>query len=256
LDVEWLERELGSHVVRIERIQSLWNGYGELNRVVLATKPVIVKWARPPRHAAAKRASYANELAFYQQLRPTSRVPRLLASRVTDEWILVLEDLDAAGYPRRSDAANGRDLEAVLRWLAELHVQFLGTAWPMRGTYWHLDARRDELAASDNPVLRRTAPDLDARLKAAKFQTLVHGDAKDENFCFSTDHRVAAVDFQYVGYGPGIVDIAYLLHGRSDEADALDAYCRLLPREIASEWRALYPTAQRDFERFLAGWRR
>lgn len=242
--------------MRIERIQSLWNGYGELNRVVLASGPVIVKWARPPSHATAKRASYANELAFYQQLRPMSRVPKLLASRVTDEWVLVLEDLDAAGFPRRTAAASGRDLDTVLRWLADFHMQFLGTEWPMRGTYWHLDARREELAAVDNPVLRRTAPELDARLKTAKFQTLVHGDAKDENFCFSTDHRVAAVDFQYVGYGPGVVDVAYLLHGRRDWSIALDAYCRLLPREVATEWRALYPIAQRDFERFLAGWRR
>jgi aminoglycoside/choline kinase family phosphotransferase len=256
LDVAWLEHELGSHVVRIERIQSLWNGYGELNRVVLETGPVIVKWARPPSSATAKRASYANELAFYERVRPTSRVPKLLASRVTDEWMLVLEDLDAAGFPRRTAAASGRDLDAVLRWLAELHVQFLGTSWPMRGTYWHLDARRDELAAIDNPILRRTASELDARLQTAKYQTLVHGDAKDENFCFSTDHRVAAVDFQYVGYGPGIVDVAYLLHGRSNSSLALDAYCRLLPSEVAEEWRALYPIAQRDFERFLAGWRR
>lgn len=242
--------------MRIERIQSLWNGYGELNRVVLESGPVIVKWARPPTNATAKRASYANELAFYEQLRPTSRVPKLLASRVTDEWLLVLEDLDAAGFSRRTDAANGADLDAVLRWLAEFHLQFLGAAWPARGTYWHLDARRDELASIDNPILRRTAPDLDARLKAAKLQTLVHGDAKDENFCFSADHRVAAVDFQYVGYGAGIVDIAYLLYGRSDAADALDRYCSLLPTELAAESRVLYPVAQRDFERFLAGWRR
>lgn len=242
--------------MRIEHIQSLWNGYGELSRVVLESGPVIVKWARPPREAIAKRASYANELAFYQQLRPTSRVAKLLASRVTDEWLLVLEDLDAAGFNRRTETATGKDLDAVLAWLAEFHTQFLGTSWPARGTYWHLDARRHELGAIEDPVLRGTAPDLDARLATARFQTLVHGDAKDENFCFSDDHRVAAVDFQYVGWGPGIVDVAYLLHGRSNWAIALDTYCRLLPAHVASEWRALYPIAKRDFERFLAGWRR
>jgi hypothetical protein len=136
-------------------------------------------------------------------------------------------------------------------------VHYFDLNWD-RGQRWYRAhfPRRDELAAIDNPVLRRTAPDLDARLKAARFQTLVHGDAKDENFCFSTDHRVAAVDFQYVGYGPGIVDIAYLLYGRDDWSTALDAYCQLLPSEVASEWRALYPIAQRDFERFLVGWRR
>lgn len=244
--------------MRVERIQSLWNGYGELNRVVLETGPVIVKWARPPREATAKRASYANELKFYQTIRPSSRVPKLLASRVTpdEDWLLVLEDLDAAGFHRRTDAAHGKDLEAVLHWLAEFHVQFLGRPWPARGTYWHLEARREELAAIEDPVLRGVAPELDARLATARFQTLVHGDAKDENFCFSADHRVAAVDFQYFGYGPGIVDIAYLLHGRSEWSTALDTYCHLLPGDVATEWRALYPIACRDFERFLAGWRR
>lgn len=243
--------------MRTEHIQSLWQGYGELNRVVLENRSVVVKWARPPTSAIAKRASYANELAFYQTLRPTVRVPELLAALSTDdEWLLVLEDLDAAGFARRTDAASDQDLDAVLTWLAQFHIQFLGAAWPARGTYWHLDARRHELAAVQDPVLRRTAPDLDARLASARFQTIVHGDAKDENFCFSADHRVAGLDFQYVGFGPGIVDVAYLLYGRSDESAALDRYLTQLPADVASEWRVLYPTARRDFQRFLAGWRR
>lgn len=243
--------------MRTEHIQSLWQGYGELNRLVLDTRSVVVKWARPPTTASAKRASYANELAFYRSLRPSVRVPELLAAHSTDdEWLLVLEDLDAAGFARRTVAANGPDLDAVLMWLAQFHVQFLGAKWPLRGTYWHLEARRDELAAIEDPILRRTAPDLDRRLASARFQTIVHGDAKDENFCFTSDHRVAGLDFQYVGVGPGIVDVAYLLHGRSDERAALERYLQQLPADVASEWRVLYPTARRDFERFLAGWRR
>lgn len=244
-------------IVRTEHIQSLWQGYGDLVRVVLETGPVVVKWARPPSSAIAKRASYANELAFYRSLRPAVRVPTLLTARATDdEWLLVLEDLDAAGFTRRTDTTNARDLDAVLTWLAQFHVQYLGASWPARGTYWHLEARRHELAAVDNPVLRATAPELDARLASARFQTIVHGDAKDENFCFTADHRVAGLDFQYVGHGPGVVDVAYLLYNRSDESRALERYLRQLPAEIATEWRALYPTARRDFERFLAGWRR
>jgi aminoglycoside/choline kinase family phosphotransferase len=243
--------------VRTEHIQSLWQGYGDLTRVVLETGPVVVKWAHPPTTATAKRASYANELAFYQSLSPSVRVPTLVTSRATDdEWLLVLEDLDAAGFVRRTDAAHAADLDAVLTWLAQLHTQYLGARWPVRGTYWHLEARRHELAAIEDPVLRATASDLDARLASAQFQTIVHGDAKDENFCFTADHRVAGLDFQYVGYGPGIVDVAYLLYGRSDEDSALERYLRQLPAEVAREWRVLYPTARRDFERFLAGWRR
>jgi hypothetical protein len=55
-------------------------------------------------------------------------------------------------------------------------------------------------------------------------------------------------------------DVAYLLHGHADSH--LDTYFRQLRRAgpcnvdaIEEEWRALYPIAQRDFRRFLAGWR-
>ena len=66
------------------------------------------------------------------------------------------------------------------------------------------------------------APELDRRLRAARFQTLVHGDAKPANFCFDARRgAVAAVDFQYVGGGCGMKDVAYLLSGeREDKADA------------------------------------
>ena len=72
-------------------------------------------------------------------------------------------------------------------------------------------------------------------------------------------------NFQYTGHGPGIVDVAYLLHGR--DTAALDAYFVHLRHALSqrvdcddgsaieAEWRELYPVAVRDFERFLAGWR-
>ena len=138
--------------------------------------------------------------------------------------------------------------------------------WPI-GTYWHLATRTDELAAIRDPALRALAPVLDAQLTAARFQTLVHGDAKEANFCFSRDGRtVAAVDFQYVGRGCGIKDVAYLLHGHPPAAiaAALDRYFAHLRAALAAdtdadaleaEWRALFPIAQHDLQRFLAGWR-
>jgi Ser/Thr protein kinase RdoA (MazF antagonist) len=147
----------------------------------------------------------------------------------------------------------------------------MGTA-PQRlwdvGTYWHLDTRREELAGIDDARVRAAAPELDRALRQARHQTLVHGDAKPANFCFTRDgRRVAAVDFQYVGGGPGVRDVAYLLHGssRADESRALDAYFSMLRAALANdadanaiedEWRSLYPTARADFERFLQGWRR
>lgn len=294
MELDWIATSLGAHSARrVERIQSLWGGYGELVRVALDGGPVataVVKWARPPASdrdmvsSARKRRSFDVETAFYRTVAPrcddTCRVPVLLAARggaAEGEWLLVLEDLDAAGYARRVEEAPAHLLDAALHWLASFHARFLGerfeALWPV-GTYWHLATRQDELDAIDDRELRAAAPVLDERLSSAQYQTLLHGDPKDANFCFSRDgRRVAAVDFQYTGRGCAMRDLAYLLYGRSDEpADGIDharlaTYFRSLRHALAArgadidadaleaEWRALYPVARLDFCRFLAGWR-
>lgn len=265
------------------RIQSLWGGYGELLRVRLvgcARETAIVKWAKPPPRPsnpeshARKCRSYDVETAFYRDyasLCGEARVATCLGLRHRHgSWILVLEDLDDAGYPRRQRDPRGEDLAACLAWLAAFHARFLGAKpiglWKS-GTYWHLATRREELAAARDPSLEARAIVVDDALRAARHQTLVHGDAKPANFCFGARGAgVAAVDFQYVGGGPGIKDVAYLLHGasRAAQEQAKGVYfARLraaLPAEVEGEdveheWRTLYPTAIEDFERFLVGWR-
>ena len=165
-----------------------------------------------------------------------------------------------------------------MRWLAEFHAAFLGSdphgLWAA-GTYWHLATRPDELAAlPEGHALHAAAPDLDARLRACTTPTLVHGDAKVANFCFTEDGQdVAAVDFQYVGGGCGIQDVAYFLGSCLDEdacarhdEQVLRSYFDLLRKALQrrhssvdaqaleDEWRALYPVAWADFCRFLVGW--
>ncbi len=277
-----------------ERIQSLWGGYGELVRVRLvgaSRATVVVKWARLPAHRFGesgasherKCRSYDVETAFYERLSArcddSCRVARSLGTRVrSGEWLLVLEDLDEAGFARRTREPRGPDLAACLGWLASFHARFLGQSaeanglWTV-GTYWHLATRQDELqsAARRDPTWPARAAALDEKLRAARFTTIVHGDAKPANFCFAANATsgaaVAAVDFQYTGGGPGIVDVAYLLHGASPEATAasLDVYFTqlraVLPGAVdaaalEAEWRALFPVALADFDRFLAGWHR
>lgn len=281
----WIAELCGAERARRgKRIQSLWGGYGELWRIELGgadVPSVVVKWVKPP--AAAARASershrrkcrsYQIETTFYRshasRCDDTCRVAALRGSRSdSSEWLLVLEDLDASGFPERKRAPNANELDACLAWLAAFHARFVGVAaeglWKT-GTYWHLATRPDELAAVADPALRAAAPGWDRTLSAATFQTLVHGDAKPANFCFAPRGRgVAAVDFQYVGGGCGMKDVAYLLHGESSERRHLDAYfthlrAALTPEHdfvaLEREWRALYPVAQSDFARFLAGWR-
>lgn len=202
-------------------------------------------------------------------------------------WLLVLEDLDGAGFNLRS-ASQKRILESnlfsCLRWLANFHATFMGCEpaglWPI-GTYWHLATREEEWQAMEDGDLKRLSSKIDQRLNAAKFQTLVHGDAKLANFCFGRSESnspgdeavVAAVDFQYVGGGCGMKDVAYLVSSCLDGSESkaqqnilLDFYFKELENSLAvrhpeidfsrleTEWRELYDFAWADFCRFLAGW--
>lgn len=289
------------HVVLGERVQELWGGYGEIRRATLSdstTTPVIVKHVVPPSRIATNPAearshrrklrSYEVECAFYRtyarRCGEDARVPAPLHAGVDrDRMLLVLEDLDASGFNLRGGRVSRGEVAACLRWLAHFHAQFLGTApdqlWKI-GTYWHLATRPDELHALTDFALQRAAPLFDERLNRARHRTLVHGDAKLQNFCFgSTGGAVAAVDFQYVGGGVGVKDVAYFLTScltpRELERDAethLDEYFRALRaametrsaerldgaapdvKALEVEWRELYPVACADFYRFLLGW--
>lgn len=297
---ERIRRATGArHVELTERVQALWGGYGELQRVRLSGERItsaIVKIVAPPperefmrdpeklRSHRRKLRSYAVELAFYrgfaQACDASCRVPALLHGDDRDgRFLFVLEDLDQAGFSLRRTHCRAPEIEACLEWLAAFHARFLAVEptglWKV-GSYWHLATRPDELARVNAAEVHRAAARIDQRLNGAHFRTLIHGDAKLENFCFSTaGARVAAVDFQYVGGGVGVKDVAYLLSSCLAPAECtahvpsyLDVYFTALRRALAShnqlpadefdalerEWRGLFPWAWADFYRFLLGW--
>ena len=295
-----LDATRASEIVATEVVQSLWSGYGEIVRCQLAgveagaATSVIakhVRWPEQQRHPRGwatdrsherKLRSYRVETAWYHDFAAdcgeAARVPSCLAVEQLDDGVLiVLEDLDASGFAARRHHVTEAELDACLMWLAEFHATFMGRApeglWET-GTYWHLDTRPDELAELPDGPLKAAAGAIDARLSGSPFQTLVHGDAKVANFCFSDDgNRVAAVDFQYVGGGCGMKDLAYFLGSCLDEDECerfapelLDRYFELLTTALRrrgsdvdtdaleADWRALYPVAWTDFSRFLQGW--
>jgi hypothetical protein len=249
---------------------------------------VIVKLVQPPealeterRSHARKLSSYAVELRFYEtyasRCGEACRVAAaLLCEQVDQHWLFVLEDLDAAGFDQRRDSLPLHGARVCLAWLAHFHATFLGDHAPdlhAVGTYWHLETRPDELARMKDAELRAEASWLDGRLRGAHYRTLVHGDAKTENFCFNRDlTAVAAVDFQYVGRGCGMQDVAYFLSCLDERTlqqhaeDLLDFYFETLRRALSTlhpnvdsaaleaEWRELYPIAWADFCRFMNGW--
>lgn len=272
---DWLAQAAGVGVESAALIQSLWSGYGAIWRCTLQDgRSVILKSVTPPdgsgRSHQRKLRSYAVETHWYmhwsQHCSPACRVPAVLALDPSPgAWRLLLEDLDAAGFSGRPQKGS----TAHIDWLAKFHATFMGQQpeglWPI-GSYWHLQTRPDELAATADGPLKEAAHAIDARLNAAHFQTVVHGDAKPANFCAGPS-SVAAVDFQYVGGGCGMKDLAYLVRRGEHPGDprhleryfeglrkALPAWPNEALDALESEWRALYPLAWADYCRFLAGW--
>ena len=290
---ETLRPEKIDHVTQV---QELWSGYGKIARIKLigAKLPsVILKSISPPQKPIHPRGwntsvgherklkSYEIERRWYEQWSKICprlcRVPTFLAAKtITNTNLLLLEDLDAVGYPARFDKLSDKGIDACLSWLGAFHARFFneqGVGLWERGAYWHLATRKAEYERIGHRELKENAGGLDKSLEHACFKTIIHGDAKIANFCFSEDQsKVAALDFQYVGTGIGVVDLAYFMGSCLDEDELFEKHSWCLnryflhlknclsdkPNELASaieeEWRQLYPVAVADFARFLQGW--
>ncbi len=265
-------------ILDVQLIQNLWSGYGELSRVTTDRGSVILKlimfpserdhprgWTSDIGHERKKK-SYRVEQHWYttQPMVSGARMAKALATGNSHgkEYIL-LEDLTASGFDIRNDI-GWNEINSCLSWLANFHRYYIGHRdehlWHI-GTYWHLDTRPEELAALSDQQLQQAAPLIDKKLNDANYQTIVHGDAKLANFLFD-ESEAAAVDFQYVGAGVGIKDVAYFLSSifsedelAQFEHECLDTYFRHLNLpDVEQEWRTLFPIAWCDFYRFLQGW--
>ncbi|MFK7810574.1 MAG: oxidoreductase family protein [Saprospiraceae bacterium] len=284
-----LQKTGASSLVEKEIIQNLWSGYGKIMRIGLrnaAVENVVVKHVQLPIQANHPRGwntdigqqrkiiSYKVETTWYDTYSKHSaaRLPKCLAIETKDDEVLmVLEDLDEAGYPLRKHTVRWEEIAACLAWLAKFHASYLGKKptglWDV-GTYWHLKTRPQELAVLDDQKLKEAASEIDQKLNDCSYKTFVHGDAKLANFCFASDGKVAGVDFQYVGGGCGMKDVAYFIGSCLNEkecerleAQILDTYFEYLQSEfeqkneaLEKEWRSLYRVAWADFHRFLKGW--
>ena len=280
----------------IEEIQPLWNNYGSLMRIFLhgsVYETVILKLIQIPstfKHPRGfanshsnqrKIRSYEVEECWYKEYNAsiaTSRSPtpsHLGSWETMDGNCILLEDLNQRGFSTRLSRCTQVNINTVIRWLAHFHSVNLNrdaTGLWESGTYWHLETRPDELREIQGTPLHTFAPFIDAQLTNSQFQTIVHGDAKLANFCFNkSGNEVAAVDFQYVGQGCGMKDLAYFIsscmteeEARSSQDQILDLYFDHLVEylkdsnidvsALISEWRYLYPVAIADFHRFILGW--
>ena len=291
-------KQTGAHTVTShEVIQTLWSGYGEIIRLSLqgaAMSSVIVKYVSLPervnhprgwntdRSHKRKVKSYAVEKNWYRdwshRCSDACRVAACYGSLTSEqETIIIIEDLDDAGFPLRKSELNISQVRQCLQWLAVFHATFMGETpqglW-QRGSYWHLATRPDEWGAMAEGSLKDMAGLIDERLNSCRYQTVIHGDTKLANFCFAHDAAgVAAVDFQYVGGGCGMKDVAYFLGSCLEESaceqwqdELLDYYFSVLKDvlieekkdvdwpALEAEWRFMFPFAWVDFYRFLLGW--
>jgi len=275
-------------------IQSLWSGYGRIVRVrsILDDHTFVVKHIKFPTESDHPRGwntsfshdrkvkSYEVEMRWYQDFQHFQEklsYPKCFGTfSHGDEHIIILQDVDEIGFSGRKSDLTKLELESCLGWLAKFHAAHLNTSnqhlWEI-GSYWHLETRPDEFNAMPKGPLRDCAKLIDEKLNSCKFQTIIHGDAKVANFCFSEGGEVMGVDFQYVGKGCGMKDVAYLLSSCLSEEECqvqekklLDFYFSQLQKFISEdqlkssftdleiEWRQLYHYAWADFVRFLQGW--
>ena len=286
------------HVLSKDPIQNLWSGYGELLRIhtdspafpSLIVKAIDLPKVAPEHHPKGwntelsnqrKLKSYQVEFHWYQHYvarMPIGWAPRCLAAESHDShYELVLEDLKLAGCARVVKTPSKLEIETVLCWLAQFHAFWLNaqpTGLWQHGTYWHLATRPDEWQAMPMSRYKAAAERIDDILNNCPYQTLVHGDAKLANFCFNdAGTKVSAVDFQYVGGGVGVKDVALFLCTVLDFDDPqlsidsyVEAYFEALEAALASyqpnvgasdvchEWRKLLGVAWADYQRFLLGW--
>lgn len=284
-----LERTGASTIHSMDTIQELWSGYGKIIRVGLdnsSARSVVVKHVQLPNSNYHPRGwnsdfghqrkikSYEVETKWYQNFSKKSkaRLPECIAiTSEHEEVLIILEDLNEAGYHLRKRSLEWDEICSCLRWLAKFHASYMDQdpegLWQV-GTYWHLETRPQELEILKDSELKKAASQIDIKLNSCTYKTFVHGDAKLANFCFGEKGQVAGLDFQYVGGGCGMKDVAYFIGSCLSEnecerleSDILDTYFKYLQAELTEpnqdleiEWRKMYRVAWADFHRFLKGW--
>ena len=189
--------------------------------------------------AASKKAqkpfadSYKEEVRKLGVLPAGLPVPRLLWTHEDDLWVVLgFEHVDG---PNPERPWNRRELDACLDTLEVLADALTPAPRSLRAFSEEFE---DALAGWEH--VRRTAPDWphldDAAALAARYaevtagNTLVHTDARDDNFLLSADGRAMLCDWNWPVRGAAWIDTALLLisaHGEGIDADAVLAERRL-----------------------------
>jgi hypothetical protein len=269
IDCGWLTRALACGAVASFTTERIGTGQmSESHRVALryadehAAGPgsIVVKLASADATSRATGVGlgiYAREIAFYTELAPRIGGPlaRCHAARIDEAegWFtLVLEDITQA---RQGDQIAGCEpalAELAVRELARLHAPVLGdralaaSAWLNRDSPvdqalvsqllpGFLERYGERITSEHRALCERFVSSLDAWLAEREEPLgLVHGDFRLDNLLFGERGCVrplTVVDWQTVGWGPAMHDVAYFLGGgltvedrRACERDLLREY--------------------------------
>lgn len=224
-----------------------------------APESVVIKFPSPTEESRAAGAAggYRNEVRFYTDLAADLSivVPDCLHGAVSDDsssFTLVLEDLAPATQGDQIEGASDAQIMVAVENLAGLHAPRWGdsslddiewlrssggeaVAYVELFTPMFVDRYRDRLSDRARMVFEEFGAKSAAWIdREPPVPTLVHGDYRLDNLMFATTAGgapVTAVDWQTIGIGCGLRDVAYLLGNSSEpdarrrhEAEALDRY--------------------------------
>lgn len=188
--------------------------------------------------------AYAIELAFYRRIAPTAlvAVPRCHFAGIdqaTGRFALILDDIRSARKVDQIAGASADEVASALIEVSRLHAQYWACAgseslnWvPLRTAPGN--ARR--LAAAYRLLHSRFLDRFGGRLSDRAVRmierfdtvvrrwsrhddppyTLLHGDYRVDNLLFGSDAvspPVTVLDWQNLGIGSGLIDVAYLIGG-------------------------------------------
>ena len=191
---------------------------------------------------------YEREVRFYEVVAPRVdiRVPGCMYSAVDlDEntFILLLEDLTPVRMADQIAGMSVAEVETALVELARLHAPVWGDTSVTDLPWLNYGAdQRDQLTAFSGMLfdmfLERYGRDLDDLTGSVIRQfrelvepftsrehhsvTVIHGDYRADNMLYDGhggDVPLVTVDWQTVGAGPGLLDVAYLLGTGLDPGD-------------------------------------
>lgn len=239
---EWLSSALGRDGLELVSSEPIGTGQMSQNhRVVFRDgdgpeETVVVKLASPDensRGTGVGMGAYEREVVFYREI--ADRAGDAVADSYFGEYdpdegwfTIVLEDIEGAEQGDQIRGCTPAEAELAMDTLARLHAPFLGDLQLGAADWMNKDypltqalheallpgffeRYGDRVEAEHRAVAERFVKSHDAWLADERPPLgLVHGDYRLDNLLFA-DGAVTVVDFQTVGFGPPLRDVAYFL---------------------------------------------